>query len=95
MNQRTYVIENKNGKRHYDSTKLNIIESDTATIIIEYFSNSDTLVHKMNRNFLNIKSGGCGDKGVNLNVNEDNFELETGIEKLLYGILERTRKPNR
>jgi hypothetical protein len=95
VNQRTYVIENNNGKRHYDSAKLNLIESDTATIIIEYFSDSDTLVHKMNRNFLNIKAGGWGDKGVNLNVNEDNFELETGIEKLLYGILERTRKPNR
>lgn len=95
VNQRTYVIENRNGKRQYDKAKLNLIESDTATIIIEYFSDTDTLVHKMNRNFLNIEAGGWGDKGVNLNVNEDNFKLETGIEKLLYGILERTRKPNR
>lgn len=95
VNQRTYVIEDRNGKRQYDTTKLNLIESDTATIIIEYFSNSDTLVHKMNRNFLNIKAGGWGDKRINLNVNEDNFEIETGIEKLLYGILERTRMPNR
>lgn len=95
VNQRTYIIENRNGKKQYDTTKLNLIESDTATIIIEYFRNSDTLIHKMNRNFLNIKAGGWGDKGINLNVNEDNFELKTGIEKLLYGLLERTRKPNR
>src|SRR5690606_12299749 len=95
VNERTYIIENRNGKKQYDITKLNLIESDTATIIIEYFRNSDTLIHKMNRNFLNIKAGGWGDKGINLNVNEDNFELKTGIEKLLYGLLERTRKPNR
>lgn len=95
INERTYVIENRDGKRQFDTTKINIIESDTATLIIEYFRGSETLVHKMNRNFLNIKAGGWGDKGVNLFVKEDNFEIETGIEKLLYGILERTRKPNR
>lgn len=86
VNQRTYVIENRVGKRYYDTTKLHLIESDTATIIIEYFRFSDTLVHKMNRNFLNIQAGGWGDEGLNLNVKEDNFELETGIEKLLYEI---------
>lgn len=95
VNQRTYVIENRIGKRYYDTNKLHLIESDTATIITEYFRFKDTLVHKMNKNFLNIQAGSWGDKGLNLNIKKDNFELETGIEKLLYKIFEQTKKPNR
>ena len=94
INSRTYVIENRNRIRYYDSTKLKLIENDTATVIIEYSQNNDTVIHKVNRNFLNIKAGGWGDKGLNLNVNVDDFKIETGIEKLLYGIFKRT-KPNR
>lgn len=95
VNSRTYLIENRNGIRHYDTAKLRIIENDTSTIIFECHQNNDTLIHKMNRNFLNIEAGGWGDKGLNLNINQDDFKISTGIEKLLYGILERTKKPNR
>jgi hypothetical protein len=95
INSRVYIIENRNGIRYYDTTKLKLIETDTATVIIEYYKNNDTLIHKMNRNFLNIKAGGWGDKKLNLNVNEDDFKIETGIEKLLYSILGQTKKPNR
>lgn len=42
INPRTYVFEYRKGKIQYDSTKLKLIESDTSTIIIEYFTNSDT-----------------------------------------------------
>jgi hypothetical protein len=92
---RVYRIENRDGVRLYDTTKLKLIESDTATVIIEYSLNNDTIVHKMTTNFLNMKAGGWGENGLNLYVNEDDFKIETGIEKLLYGILELTKKPNR
>lgn len=95
INKRNYIIENKAGVRHYDTSKLKLMESDSATIITEYRSNNDTIIYKMNRNFLNIKAGGWLDKGINLNINEDDFKFETGIEKLLYGILKRTKKAYR
>lgn len=94
-NIRTYLIENRNGKKQYDTTKLNLIESDTATIIVEFLRDTDTLVHKMNREFLNVESGGWGDNETNLFVIKEDFVLKTGIEKLLYRTLILTRKPNR
>ncbi len=95
INPRIYIIENKNGIRYYDTTKLTLFESDTATIIVEYLKNYDTVIHRVDKNFLNIKAGGSSDKGLNLNVNEDDFRIDTGIEILMYGILEITKKPNR
>ena len=95
INPRIYKIENKSGIRYYDTTKLKLIENDTATVIIEYLKNNDTLLHKLNTNFLNIKAGGWGDKGINIYVNEDNFNMDTGIEKLFYEILNLTKRPNR
>ncbi len=91
-NPRTYLIQNIDGKRHYDVTKIKIAESDTANIITEFYNKTDTLVYKMDRNFINIGSGGYNDRIISLDIEEDDFRLETGIEKLLYTILGWTKK---
>jgi hypothetical protein len=90
-NPRTYLIQNINGKRYYDESKIEIVESDTATIITEFYNKTDTLIYKMNKNFINIGSGGYNDRIVSLDINEDDFKLGTGIEKLFYTILACTK----
>lgn len=94
-NPRTYLIQNIDGKRHYDENKFKIVENDTATIITEYYNKTDTLVYKMNRNFINNGSGGYNDSIISLDIHEDDFKLDTGIEKLLYSIMGWTKKAYR
>jgi hypothetical protein len=94
-NPRTYLIQNIDGKRQYDESKIKIAESDTATIITEYYNKTDTLVYKMDRNFINIGSGGYNDRILSLDIHEDDFKLDTGIEILLYTILGWTKKAYR
>ena len=88
---RFYLIQNIDGKRHYDGSKIKIEESDIATIITEYYSKTDTFVYKMDSNFLNMGSGGFNDQIVSLDIHEDDFKLDTGIEKLLYTLLRLTK----
>jgi hypothetical protein len=95
LNPRTYVFEYRKGKIQYDSTQLKLINSDMSTTIIEYLSNSDTIIHKTVRNIFNPQLTGWSDNGYNFFRKEDDFEITTGIEKLNYSILEQTKKPNR
>lgn len=95
LNPRTYVFEYRKGEIQYDSTQLKLINSDTSTTIIEYLPNSDTIIHKTVSDIFNPQLIGWSENGYDFFRKEDNFEITTGIEKLLYGILERTRKPNR
>jgi hypothetical protein len=95
LNPRTYVFESRKGKIKYDSTKLKLINSDTSTTIIEYLPNSDKIIHKTVRDIFNPQLTGWSDNGYNFFRKEDNFEFTTGIEKLHYSILQRTKKPNR
>src|SRR5690606_34959398 len=46
LKPRTYLFEFKKGKIQYDSRQLKLIYNDTSTTIIEYLSNSDTIIHK-------------------------------------------------
>ncbi len=91
-NPRTYLIQNKDGKRYFDERKIRISEMDTATIITEYYNKTDTLVYKMNKNFMKIGSGGYNDRIISIDIQEDDFKLDTGIEKIVYTILCWTKK---
>ena len=95
LKPRTYLFEFKKGKIQYDSRQLRLIYNDTSTTIIEYLSNSDTIIHKTVRDIFSPQLMGWSENGYNFFRKEDDFEMTTGIEKLLYGILEKTRKPNR
>lgn len=95
LKPRTYLFEFKKGKIQYDSRQLKLIYNDTSTTIIEYLSNSDTIIHKTVRDIFCPQLMGWSENGYNFFRKEDDFEMTTGIEKLLYGILEKTRKPNR
>lgn len=95
LKPRTYLFEFKKGKIQYDSRQLKLIYNDTSTTIIEYLSNSDTIIHKTVRDIFSPQLMGWSENGYNFFRKEDDFEMTTGIEKLLYGILEKTRKPNR
>tara|TARA_R110002020_G_scaffold401078_2_gene611336 strand:- start:6647 stop:7390 length:744 start_codon:yes stop_codon:yes gene_type:complete len=95
LNPRTHLFEFKKGKIQYDSRQLKLINNNTSTTIIEYLPNSDTIIHKTVRDIFSPQLMGWSENGYNFFRKEDDFEMTTGIEKLLYGILERTRKPNR
>jgi hypothetical protein len=95
LNLRTYLFEYRKGEIQYDSTQLKLINNDTSTTIIEYLSNSDTIIHKTVRDIFNPQLTGWSDNGYNFFRKEDDFEITTGIEKLHYSILQLIRKPNR
>ncbi|HTO16769.1 MAG TPA: hypothetical protein VLZ83_13450 [Edaphocola sp.] len=93
-NPRVYLIKNIKGKKHFDKNKINIVESDTATLITEYYNKTDTSVYKMNRNFMNIGSGGYNDRVISIFIHEDNLKFNSGMEILLYKILSWTKNAN-
>jgi hypothetical protein len=89
---RDYIIENRKSKRIYDTSKIKIIENDTATIIIENPNKINKQIHTLDANFLNTTGGGFDDNGLLIDVVEDDFKLKTGIEKLFSGILKLTKR---
>lgn len=90
INPRFYLIENKNGKRIYNESKISIEEINDSTIITEYLL-QDTIVYKMHKNFMNIGAGGYNNRIITLDLYEDDLKLDTGIEKLLFLIMEITK----
>ena len=65
VNPRTYVFEYRKGKIQYDSKQLKLINSDTSTTIMEYLSNSDTVIHETVRNIFNPQLTGWSENGYN------------------------------
>lgn len=74
VNSRTYLIQRTENKSKFDKTKLNIIESDTATLILEYYNN-DTLKYKMIRNFFKDGGSGYNDRIISLTCRDDHLGL--------------------
>ncbi|RDV11859.1 hypothetical protein DXT99_23425 [Pontibacter diazotrophicus] len=90
-NPRLYLIENKGNQRFYDTTKLQIVELDTATIIIENPNSMLAKSYRASRNFMDNDGAGYGDETYSLNVQKDYLELDTGIEKVFYFLLNLTK----
>ena len=92
---KTYLIEKRNGKETWDTRELGIIENDSSTLIIERLAGGDSLVHTTMDNFLR---GGLGDSlndNVFLFITEDDLELNTGMQKIFYDMLEWGKKASR
>ena len=87
---RTYLIQKINNKTYFEEDKIHLQQTDTSTVITEYYKH-DTLTYNMSKNFINIGSGGYNNRIISINIDEDNFKLDTGIEKLLYLILQLTK----
>jgi len=92
---KTYLIEKRNGKKTWDTRELGIIENDSSTLIIERLADGDSLVHTTMSNFLR---GGLGDSrhdNLSLFITEDDLELNTGMQKIFYDMLEWGKKASR
>lgn len=92
---KTYMIENRNGKKTWNTHELGIIASDSSTIIIEHLPDGDSIVHKTMDNFLR---GGIGDfrnGNVSLFIAEDDLELKSGMQKVFYNILKWRKRASR
>ncbi len=88
---KTYIIENRNGKRNWDNEKLNLIETDSSTIIIERNGNGDSLVYQATKDILR---GGVGTTLNDLSIfcTKDDLKLKTGMQEIFYDILSLTKK---
>ena len=88
---KTYIIENRNGKRNWDKEKLEFIETDSSTIIVQRNNNGDSLVYETTNDILR---GGVGTTRENLSIfcTKDDLKLTTGMQELFYDILSLTKK---
>ncbi len=88
---KTYIIENRNGKRNWDNEKLNLIETDSSTIIIQRNGNGDSLVYQATKDILR---GGVGTTFDDLSIfcTKDDLKLTTGMQEIFYDILSLTKK---
>ena len=88
---KTYIIENRNGKRNWDNEKLNLIETDSSTIIIQRNGNGDSLVYQTTKDILR---GGVGTTidGLSIFCTKDELKLTTGMQEVFYDILSLTKK---
>jgi len=92
VHSHTYEIKKFKTGYSYDTTKLNIIESDSSTIIKQYL-NSDTLMYRIYPNFIK-NSGGYVDHGIYIYTREDKLKIDHGIDVLFYNILRYTKSPH-
>jgi hypothetical protein len=95
---RKYMILNYARDTTYDTTLLKLIRTDTSLVIIENPKDSSKInVHYTDKYLLNNTAGGVSDreKSAMYNVVLDNFEFNTGIEKLFYKYLSWTKKASR
>jgi hypothetical protein len=88
---RTYIIENRNGKRSWNKEELTLIESDSSTIIIQRNENGDSVVYETTNDILR---GGVGTTKENLAIfcTKDDLKLTTGMQEVFYDILSLTTK---
>ncbi|MFM7857059.1 MAG: hypothetical protein ACKO96_35325 [Flammeovirgaceae bacterium] len=92
---KTYMIEDRNGTKTWNTRELGIIENDSSTLLIERLPDGDSLVHKTMKDFLR---GGLGDfrnENLSLFITKDELELETGMQKVFYNALELGKKASR
>lgn len=86
-----YLIENRDGKRSWDTNELGIIETDSSTIIIQRNGHRDSVVYETVYKLLRGGVGG-GDDYLSIFCTEDNLELKTGMQEFFYDILSLTKK---
>jgi hypothetical protein len=88
---KTYLIENRNGRRNWNKEELTLIETDSSTIIIERNEYGDSIVHKTANDILR---GGVGTTADNISIfcNRDDLKLTTGMQEMFYDLLSLTKK---
>ena len=88
---KTYIIEDRKGKRNWNNEELALIETDSSTIIIQRNENGDSLVYETTND---IFRGGVGTTRENLSIfcTKDDLKLTTGMQEMFYDILSLTKK---
>jgi hypothetical protein len=92
---KTYMIENRNGTKIWNTDELGIIENDSSTVVIERLADGDSIVHRTMTNFLRGGFGDFRNDNVSLFIREDDLELKSGMQKVFYNALELGKKASR
>jgi hypothetical protein len=92
---KTYMIENRNGTKTWNTEELGIIENDSSTVVIERLADGDSIMHRTMTNFLRGGFGDFRNDNVSLFIREDDLELKTGMQKVFYSLLELGHKASR
>lgn len=95
IRSKTYMIENRNGIKTWNTDELRILENDSSTVVIERLADGDSIVHKTMTNFLRGGFGDVRNDHVSLFIREDDLELKSGMQKVFYNALELGKKASR
>mgnify|MGYP001822699230 CR=1 FL=1 len=94
INPRKYLIENYKNDVIFDNKKLLLEKIDTAIVITE--NPNDSVNHRVYKTHMKFLDGsGLYDRELRyaLDTRNDDFKLNSGIDKLFYFILKMTKKP--
>ncbi len=94
---RSYEIFNYSDTTKYDTTKIVLQQNGDFVILTEKLKPNFEIKHSIRRTFLRDNGSGYIDKTNKFfyNINKDNFELKSGIEKEFYRLLKLTKKASR
>lgn len=89
---RTYLIENRNGKKDWNEEELGLIETDSSTIIIQRNGKEDSTVHETVVGLLRGGIGNSTEAKLSIFCDKDDLKLKTGLQEMFYNILNLTKK---
>jgi len=89
---KTYLIENRNGKKSWNMKELGLMETDSSTIIIQRNGLEDSTVYETTSNLLIGGVGNSTEDNLLIFCSEDDLKLKTGFQEVFYDILSLTKK---
>lgn len=89
---KTYLIENRNGKKNWNKKELGLIETDSSTVIILRNGQGDSTVYETINGLLRGGVGNSTETNLSIFCNKDDLKLKTGFQEVFYDILNLTKK---
>ena len=87
-----YIIHSNKNTLSYDASKIEILNTDSGTVIIEKKRfNRPNKYYRKNWDIRKVTAGGYYDKLMDVMVYQDDLKLEAGTEKVFYKILTWTK----
>ena len=89
---KTYSIENRNGKKVWNTKELGLIETDSSTIIIQRNEQGDSVVYETIDDLLRGGVGNSTSDNLSIFCDKDDLKLKTGLQEVFYDLLSLTKK---